>query len=362
MKKDFKYLLLLLLIFLSSLAALVIPKKNKLKKNYLNTPANTKSKMTDSSINQQVQEETVLAAKDAPEKRTENDQQIKVANIRFGVVVKDYSNNTGQISGLENTLEKIVSTVGIYKQFGLPTNQYLVETDLAYIKNAGKILLLAWEPWNPNEGTNQSIDYLKEIAEGKHDDYITTFARQVKNYSSPVLLRFAHEMNGNWYPWGTRPSEYVSAYRRIVEVFHSQGTDNVKFVWSINHESVPYEPISQCQKYFPGEAYVDIIGIDGFNFGTSRNNSTWKSFDNIFSPAYSFVSTAYPEKPIIITEVGSTEFGGNKNKWIDEMFASLANMPKIQEIIWFNLLKETDWRIDSSTTSTEAFQRNLSTL
>ena len=313
---------------------------------------------TDSNINTQVQEESVLAEKEEP---VEN-QEIKKSSIRFGVVVNDYSNKTGQISGLENILGTTVSTIGIYKQFGLPTNQYLIEDDLSYIKKTGKTLLLTWEPWNPNEGTSQSIDYLKEITEGKHDAYIITFAQQVKNFANPVLLRFGHEMNGDWYPWGGRPAEYISAYRYIVDIFRKESILNTKFVWGINHVSVPYEPIGQSVKYFPGEAYIDIVGLDGYNFGTSKAGSTWKSFAEIFSPAYSFVSSVYPTKPIMITEVASTEFGGDKSRWINEVFKSLSAMPKIQEIIWFSLLKETDWRIDSSPSSSEAFKSNLSNL
>ncbi len=184
----------------------------------------------------------------------------------------------------------------------------------------------------------------------------------MRDFASPVLLRFAHEMNGNWYPWGGRPSEYISAYRHLADLFRRESVANVKFVWNINSESVPYEPINQANKYFPGEAYVDLVGLDGFNFGTSRTGATWKNFYQIFSPAYTFVSEAYPTKPIIISEVASAEHGGNKSQWINEMFLSLSKMPKIEEIIWFSLLKETDWRIDSSFSSSEAFKTNLTNL
>lgn len=289
-------------------------------------------------------------------------EDITPLDIRFGVVVKNYSNNTGELTAVENLLGKTVSTVGIYKQFGLNTNRNLVESDLAYIKSSGKTLLLTWEPWNPNEGTSQSVDYLKEIIEGKHDDYISAFANQIKNYTAPVILRFAHEMNGNWYPWGNRPEEYISAYRKIVETFRNSGVTNVRFMWSINGDNVPYEPIGQSSKYYPGDGYVDMVGLDGYNFGTSRQGSTWKSFSQIFLPSYSFVSRTYPNKPIIISETASTEFGGNKTEWVEGMFSALVNMPKIEEIIWFNLLKETDWRIDSSQSSLESLKRNLNIL
>ncbi|OGM33138.1 hypothetical protein A2962_05185 [Candidatus Woesebacteria bacterium RIFCSPLOWO2_01_FULL_39_61] len=279
--------------------------------------------------------------------------------VPLGVVVNDYSNKNGEISELEKELGIKISTIGIYKQFGLDYNKDLNEADLAFIKTNAKTLLLTWEPWNPKEGMNQSVDYLKEINDGKLDSYLSNFAQQVKGYSSPVILRFAHEMNGNWYPWGNRPLEYKEAYRKVVDTFRKEGAANVRFMWSINHESVPPEAISNSSKYYPGDSYVDIIGLDGFNFGSSKGSSNWKSFPELFSSSYNFVTTRYPSKPVMISEVASTELGGNKSAWVNDMFTRLAVVPKVSEIIWFNLIKETDWRIDSSQSSLQSFKKNL---
>ena len=54
-------------------------------------------------------------------------------------------------------------------------------------------------------------------------------------------------------------------------------------------------------------------------------------------------------------ETASTEQGGSKPTWITDFFAQLALRPQIQGFVWFNHYKETDWRIESSATSTEAF-------
>ena len=284
--------------------------------------------------------------------------QTKKNRVNFGVVVNNYSNSTGELSAIENQTGVTISTVGIYKQFGHPTNKNLVQSDLAYIKITGKKLMITFEPWNPNEGMAQSTDYLKEINEGKHDAYITSFAQSVKEFGNTTYLRFAHEMNGNWYPWSQKPTLYVGAYRRVVELFRSAGASNVKFVWSINAENVPAEPIGNISKYYPGDAFIDVIGIDGYNFGSSNPNTSWRSFSSIFASPYNHLSKTY-SKPIYITEVASAEAGGDKSLWVNDMFASIDSMPNIREIIWFNLLKETDWRIDSSPSSLKSFDTNL---
>jgi beta-mannanase len=274
--------------------------------------------------------------------------------VKLGIVVDDYASSMGTLSQLEKRTGKTFSTVSIFKQFG-NENNYLVPSDLDYIKSTGKKLLIAWEPWNPNEGLNQSRDYLTEINAGAWDEYITKFALQIKAYGAPVILRFGHEMNGNWYPWGNRPAEYTSAYRRIYEIFKTQNESNVKWMWSINAENVPVSPISEVNKYYPGSLYVDAVGLDGFNLGTSQNNSQWRSFEKIFGLAYEYVLRY--GKPITISEFASAEAGGDKAKWISDMARVLPlKMANIGEIVWFDLNKETDWRINSSPQSEDAWR------
>jgi beta-mannanase len=269
--------------------------------------------------------------------------------VGIGVVVDDYSNKSGELSSLQTELSNKVTVVSIYKQFGLPYNNNLDQGALNYIKSNGMDLLIGWEPWDPRQGNNQSTDYLSEIIKGNQDEYIKSFANQVKNYGSNVIIRFGHEMNGTWYPWGQRPSEYVQAYQRIYEVFKNEGVTNVRWMWSINAS-----PIVNFNSYYPGESYVDIIGIDGYNYGNSKADASWVSFRQIFSQTYNYASS-HP-KPVYISEVASSEQGGSKAAWISDMFYSLKSMPRIEKIIWFNLNKEMDWRIQSSQSSLASFK------
>lgn len=274
--------------------------------------------------------------------------------IKLGIVVDDYRNTTGELSTVQQQLGKPFSTVSIYKQFGLPTNDMISSDDLAYIHTQRSNVLIAWEPWNPQEGIHQSTDYLQEIMEGKQDTYIKNFAQSVKSYAGPVTIRFGHEMNGDWYPWGKRPTEYTAAYRRIVLLFKDAGVTNVSWMWSINAN-----PLDNLASYYPGNEYVDIIGIDGFNFGTTQSRTTWQTFDQIFQPVYNYLTQQY-SKPIIISETASAEQGGNKPEWIQNMFASMTTkMPQVQEIIWFDLIKETDWRINSTPASFSSFKSSI---
>ncbi|HLL60317.1 MAG TPA: glycosyl hydrolase [Candidatus Nitrosocosmicus sp.] len=277
--------------------------------------------------------------------------------IKLGVAVENYSNNDNALVDIERKLSYPISTISIFIQFGNPYNNQLNIEKLTYAKSNNKKLLIAWEPWNPNEGNKQTIDYLKGINNGDFDLYIHNFARSIRDYTSPVTLRFGHEMNGDWYPWGKRPQEYINAYRRIHNIFNQEQVSNIQFMWSINAS-----PLTNIDSYYPGNDIVDQIGIDGFNFGTTQPTSTWASFKQIFYPSYQHIVSRYP-KPIIISETASTEIGGDKAEWIKTMLEDLTlTFPKVEEIIWFNILKEADWRIDSSEKSLNSFSNWINSL
>lgn len=274
-----------------------------------------------------------------------------VRTVRLGIALDDYSNKNNGLTAAENMLNKQLSSISIYKQFGNSGNKELNSDDLAYIKQKNYTLIIAWEPWNPQEGQSQSVDYLQSIISGGQDDYIKQFASRIKEYNQPVIIRFGHEMNGNWYPWGNKPDEYTKAYKYIVNLFRQENISNVSWMWSINADNVPYEPIAGAIKYYPGNDYVDVVGIDGFNFGGSRG---WRSFRQIFIEPYNF--TKQFNKPIFIAETASSEANGDKADWIVQMYRDLDSVfVQVAEIEWFNILKEEDWRIDSSKAALSAF-------
>jgi len=110
------------------------------------------------------------------------------------------------------------------------------------------------------------------------------------------------------------------------------------------------------EDYFPGDDVVDLVAIDGYNWGRTRDWSVWQSFEEIFSDAYK-TATALSKRPIIIGEAASAEIGGSKSLWISDGFKQLRrSFPRIEALIWFDVQKESDWRIASSPESLKAFR------
>lgn len=229
-------------------------------------------------------------------------------------------------------------------------------TDFAnLVVSRGATPMLTWEPWDYSAGVNQPSYRLATISAGTYDVLVKRWAAEIKTWGRPLLLRFAHEMNGNWYPWdesvnGNASGQYVTAYRHVVSLFRAAGATNVTWVWSPN---VSYPGTTALSKLYPGDSYVDWTALDGYNFGTTAP-SGWLSFEQIFGPSIGQVQ-ALSKKPLMIAEVASAEQGGDKAGWITDFFSRLAARPEIRAYVWFNHAKEADWRIQSSDASRIAY-------
>lgn len=202
------------------------------------------------------------------------------------------------------------------------------------------VLVATWEPWHAID--KKGIDY-DAILSGSADFYIKDFAKKLKRINRPIFLRFAHEMNGDWYPWSASKigsERYIAIYRHTKDVFDKVGTSNVKWIFSVNWEDIPKE--NNFINCYPGDEYVDFIGIDGYNWGSTKLWSRWLSFKEIFQKRYYEIAANF-KKPIIINEFSTTSSGGDKAVWIREAMNNIKEMKKIKAFVLFNVDKETDW-------------------
>lgn len=222
------------------------------------------------------------------------------------------------------------------------------------MRQQGMVPHITWEPWLWSDHNAIS---LKDIADGKRDAYIRDFARAAKEWGHPFFLRVAHEMNGDWYPWcvapnGKDPQIYVKAWRRMHDLFRKEKCANAIWVWCPNNLSQPNEPWNDPLLTYPGDAYVDWIGIDGYNGGSDFGSGAWISFENLFGRIYDRVVRAHPAKPVMIAEFAAGEAPGDKAAWLKEMMRVLPErFPRIKAVVWFDINKEAPWAVDSSDTA-----------
>jgi Glycosyl hydrolase family 26 len=211
-------------------------------------------------------------------------------------------------------------------------------------REAGRSLLIAWD------GRRD----LRAISSGRWDSLLRARARACREFGAPIYLRWAAEFNGQWNACFSRPQEFVAAWRHMVRAFRAAGATNVRWVWCPFAVQGRRRPAEDWRRYYPGDRFVDWVGMDGYNWGTTRPWARWQPFGEIFAPLYADYAR---RKPLMICEVACAERGGDKAAWIRDMGAKLnGRFSKVQALVWFQADKETDWRVNSTARSLSAFR------
>jgi hypothetical protein len=199
--------------------------------------------------------------------------------------------------------------------------------------------MVSWEPWAPvpsaygiaQQAAPQPGYRNLDLARGAQDRYILRFARTLARFDGTVYLRFAHEMNGYWYPWSTNPRAYVLAWRRVVRIFDVAGAHNVRFVWSVNPSL--YESRTSWRRhvlaYWPGRRYVDDVGSTVIDFGGLKSYPVAR-----FAPRLRWLRERFG-RPVVLTET-NTAYAG-RVRWLADLRALLARSPWITAVTWSQL-------------------------
>jgi len=275
----------------------------------------------------------------------------------------------GAVSEFEQIAGKRVSLVNFFSPFancpttGEPCSFYKFPTGpMESIRSYGAIPILSWSSQSIPSTKLEPDFQLADVAAGAYDSFIREFATAARNWGHPFFLRFNWEMNGSWFPWGegangNQAGDFVAAWRHVHGIFAEVGAENVTWVWCPNVD--PDGIFANPSSLYPGDAYVDWTGLDGYNWGLNpANPDRWRSFDELFGATYQRIANEVaPDKPLLIGEIGSTEKGGSKAEWIEEALAAIpVKYPKIGGLVWFDTYDDgMDWPIETSASAADAF-------
>ena len=272
-----------------------------------------------------------------------------------------------------------------------------IEAFIEQVEGVHGMALLTLEP---NDG-------LAAVTDEAAADLGDLLARAWNDHGVATFVRFAHEMNGSWYPWSQQPSAYISAFRRVAQAVHERSPSSA-MVWAPNqgagypfmggtydakagsadakaldtdHDGTvdagddPYAP------YYPGDDAVDWIGVSLYHWGLAY---PWgenelprpKTFERLLRGVDTGAQTgakSVPDlyatyadghaKPLAIVETAilydpAAKKGPSetqlKTAWFDEVFSTRtrAEFPRIGMINWFEWRKQEsevrrliDWRL-----------------
>ncbi len=250
---------------------------------------------------------------------------------------------------------------------GMYQNFYPSVERVNQVIDDGYLPMITLEDHFVNIAPNQKQPNLYSIVEGHFDPFFSGWAREIKKVKGLVLLRILHEFNGDWYPWclannDHNPELLVNAFRHIRNIFYKEDARNVKFIWCPNSMSVPQAGWNCIMDAYPGNEWVDFVGLDIYN-GAGKGFQPWRSFRKEGSVNYFILTQYLPDKPILICETASRErdngeAGQTKAEWIAQMSRALqTDMSKVRLLCWFN--EKKTFRVNSSEPARVSFLAHI---
>lgn len=207
----------------------------------------------------------------------------------------------------------------------------------------GGIVTVSWHLDNPVSGgdswdkTPAVTDILKGGSE--YETYrlwvkrVADFLKSVQYEGEPIPIIFRpfHEMNGSWFWWGEgncASLEYIRLWRETVEMLRDDyDMHNLLYVYSPNK----LNPDDDYMKYYPGDAYVDILGIDIYDFYNADDYV--KSIDNDLALVKQIATEK--NKLYAFTETGLERV--NTPQWFTEvLYPHIANSGISWILFWRN--------------------------
>ncbi len=210
----------------------------------------------------------------------------------------------------------------------------------------GAIPMVTWEPYMHGFAWVKDHPDLREdrkvfaaILKGTLDYYIIGMAERFRDLGEPIFVRMAHEPDNPQYPWSARggntPEEYTAAWRYVVDLFNKVGATNVTWVWS------PWRTTDMAH-YYPGDGYVDWIGLTTLNYGRAGVDGRWQSFEELYEPFRAWVK--HHDLPVMLAEFGTTEYGGDRASWLASALSYVKRRcPEVRALVHFHSDRDRHW-------------------
>lgn len=253
----------------------------------------------------------------------------------WGIYQYDYLESE-ELSKIEKQINHKFKLLLLYTEFNEVYDSTQVRDFLNKAYLEGRLVELTLQPKKSHQKGND----LFRVLDGYYDEFLHAYAADIADFNHPVLFRFANEMNGDWceysgYRMSLDTELYRELYRYIYEIFKQYNTDNVIWIWNPNGKSFPDFKWNSETMYYPGNDFVDVLGLTLYNTGTFYEGEVWKEFYALYNPLYKKAMENY-DMPFMITEFSCARMGGNKEEWTRKMLSEIEMFPNIKFAVWWN--------------------------
>ncbi|MCM3705699.1 hypothetical protein M3205_08120 [Cytobacillus firmus] len=247
---------------------------------------------------------------------------------RSGIYLGGYVLQDEYINTSMNTFNKLTgkkhASYFRYVGYGKPFPKEWAEE----VISAGGFPQVAWEP-------NSGLDEVKD------DEYLRQFAKDAGELKAPILLRYASEMNGTWTFYSGHSGKYIEKWKLVHDVMEEEAP-NVMMLWNVF--TMPEYTIAE---FYPGDDYVDYVGVNIYNVFYHNDKIEVKSnFEDPLRLLDYVYNTYSHKKPIVIGEYGATNYTLTDGKHHDEfavekitrMYKYLPELyPRVKFIYYFDV-------------------------
>jgi hypothetical protein len=193
---------------------------------------------------------------------------------------------------------------------------------------------------------------LQRIIDGDFDSELIRWGEAAARWARPMLVEFGTEVNGSWFPWngawngGPRttgfgdpskadgPERFRAAYRHVRRMIEAGGADNLTWFFHVDDESLPARAWNSPSAYYPGDRFVDWVGVSVY--GPLTSDESWTpGFASSMSRIYPKLA-ALSTKPIALLEFGARQ-GQQKAAWFREALGTVTSrrFPRLKAIsVW----------------------------
>ncbi len=205
-----------------------------------------------------------------------------------------------------------------------------------------RLLMLAWEStvWREPHHADYTEDQLgwQNIASGKYDaEIIDPQAARIKAYGKRVFFSFDQEVDARIKEGAGTPEQYVAAYRHLRDRFEELGVDNVVWVWTVSGFLDNAELFKQL---YPGDDYVDWIGMDQYNYFLCHDTTDWKDFERSQRPTYEWLRANISDsKPVMLAEFATVPDPAQplrQRDWYTAIPGAVKKMPEVRALVHWN--------------------------
>lgn len=204
----------------------------------------------------------------------------------------------------------------------------LVRKFLSEAQQQRRLPLLSLEPFPDRAAGRSNGDLLGDVMGGSQDQRLLAIGRELANHPGPVLLRFAHEMDKpGQYPWSfADPSHYLRLYHAVHDKVSTLKATNIHWVWS---------PIGspRADRYWPGDHYVDVIGLSIYASRAWNQDRTLDSFADILH-RQQWLHRRYG-RPLLVAEAGVSGPSADQRQWLTEALQTIGSSAEVCGLVYF---------------------------